>query len=309
MLNATTANSASRQFLSMFSQGFGLTSSVLRAVVLGLTMSAEGPNSPVTRMARKRDLWWQFTVRAVESRYKGSYFGMLWSVINPLLMLSIFFVVFGLFFGGHFRDPSVESLKDYAMAMFLGLTLFQLLAETLGASPLLITANVNLVKKVVFPLDILPLAQSGGLWFNLVIGLVLALGGWVLVGEKLTWVGLVWLPVILLPLLMFSAGLAWLLAALGVFFRDLVQAMSFVGQVIMYSSDVFYPVSRLSPGFWSILKWNPFLRTVVLAREVVLWNYPVNLRALAYTYAVGFTVLVAGRWVFQKLRPAFADVV
>jgi lipopolysaccharide transport system permease protein len=262
-----------------------------------------------TALARKRDLWWQFTVRAVESRYRGSYFGMLWAVINPLLMLSIFFVVFGLFFGGHFRDPSVESLKDYAMAMFLGLTLFQLLAETLGASPLLITANVNLVKKVVFPLDILPLAQSGGLWFNLVIGLLLALGGWMLIGEKLTIAGVLWLPVILVPLLMLSAGLAWLLAALGVFFRDLVQAMSFLGQVIMYSSAVFYPVSRLSPGFWAILKWNPFLRTVVLAREVVLWNYPVNLRALAYTYAVGFAVLVAGRWTFQKLRPAFADVI
>src|SRR5580698_9693880 len=175
---------------------------------MGQLMSHRGDPSPLSGIARKRDLWWQFTVRAVESRYRGSFLGIFWAVLNPMLMLSIYFVVFGLIFGGHFRDQKVESLKDYAMAMFLGLTLFQLLAETLGASPLLITANVNLVKKVVFPLDILPLAQSGGLWFNLAIGLALALGGWVLVGEQLTLVGVAWLPVILVPLLMLSAGLA-----------------------------------------------------------------------------------------------------
>jgi lipopolysaccharide transport system permease protein len=272
-------------------------------------MSHPGHSSPISGIARKRDLWWQFTVRSVEARYRGSYLGILWAVANPVLMLSVYFVVFGLIFGGHFRDPRVESLKDFAMAMFLGLTLYQLLAETLGASPLLITGNVNLVKKVVFPLEVLPLAQAGGLWFNLAIGLVLALSGWLLVGNSLTFQGLAWLPVILLPLLMLSAGLAWLLAALGVFFRDLAQAMPFVAQVIMYSSAVFYPVSRISPGLWQFLKWNPFLQTVVLAREVVLWGMPVNARALGYTYATGIASLVIGRWAFLKLRAAFADVI
>jgi lipopolysaccharide transport system permease protein len=272
-------------------------------------MSSQGHPSPISGNARTRDLWWQFTVRAVESRYRGSYFGILWAVLNPMLMLSVYFVVFGIIFGGHFRDPKVESLKDYAMAMFLGLTLYQLLAETLGASPLLITGNSNLVKKVVFPLEILPLAQAGGLWFNLAIGLVLALGGWLVIGNSFTVAGLLWLPVILAPLLMLSAGLAWLLAALGVFYRDLAQAMPFVAQIIMYSSAVFYPVSRISGTLWAFLKWNPFLQTVVLAREAVLWNVPINLKALAYTYAAGMASLIIGRWVFRKLRPAFADVI
>ncbi len=272
-------------------------------------MSNQGHSTQVSGMARKRDLWWQFTVRAVESRYRGSYLGILWAVLNPVLMLSIYFVVFGIIFGGHFRDQKVESLKDYAMAMFLGLTLYQLLAETLGASPLLITGNSNLVKKVVFPLEILPLAQAGGLWFNLAIGLVLALGGWLVIGNSISLTGLLWLPVILAPLLMLSAGLAWLFAALGVFFRDLAQAMPFVAQVIMYSSAVFYPVSRITGNLWLFLKWNPFLQTVVLAREAVLWNLPINLRALGYTYAAGLASMIIGRWIFQKLRPAFADVI
>jgi lipopolysaccharide transport system permease protein len=85
--------------------------------------------------------------------------------------------------------------------------------------------------------------------------------------------------------------------------------MPFVAQVIMYASAVFYPVSRIPAGVWAFLKWNPFLQTVVLAREVVLWGYPVNMRALAYTYAAGVASMIIGRWVFLKLRPAFADVI
>jgi lipopolysaccharide transport system permease protein len=270
---------------------------------MGLSTSNSG-------LSRKRDLWWQFTVRAVESRYRGSYLGIVWAVLNPILMLGIFYVVFGLFFGSHFRDPAIETKADFAMAMFLGLTLYMLIAETLGASPILIIGNTNLVKKVVFPLEILPLAQCGGLWFNLVIGLILALGGSALFGSGLSWVGLAWLPIILIPLLMLSAGLAWLFAALGVFFRDLAQAMPFISQVILYSSAVFYPLSRIQDAnLWAIFKWNPFLQTVVLAREVVLWGMPVNGKALGYTYVAGFAVLVIGRWVFMKLRPAFADVI
>jgi lipopolysaccharide transport system permease protein len=272
-------------------------------------MLPPGQPSPFSGIARKRDLWWQFTVRAVEARYRGSYLGIIWAVLNPVLMLGIYYVVFGLIFSGHFRDPSVETKTDFAMAMFLGLTLYMLVAETLGASPLLIIGNTNLVKKVVFPLEILPLAQSGGLWFNLAIGLVLALGSSLIFGSGLSWVGLAWLPVILIPLLMLTAGLAWLFAALGVFFRDLAQAMPFIAQVILYASAVFYPLERVPAPIWAILKWNPFLHTVVLAREVVLWGMPVNGVRLGYTYAAGLGVLLGGRWVFQKLRPAFADVI
>jgi lipopolysaccharide transport system permease protein len=271
-------------------------------------MRAAGASTSLSGLSRKRDLWWQFTVRSIESRYRGSYLGILWSVLNPVLMLGIYFTVFGIIFSGHFRDPAVESRTDFAMSMFLGLTLYSLLADSLGTGPLQIVGNVNLVKKVVFPLEILPLSQAGSLWFNLLIGLLLALGGSAFFGSGLSLVGLAWLPLILFPLLMLCAGLSLLLAALGVFFRDLAQAMPFVAQVVLYASAVFYPVSRIPPHVWAFLKWNPFLQTVVLARTVILWGMPVNVRALAYTYVAGFAVLLFGHWVFQKLRSAFADV-
>jgi lipopolysaccharide transport system permease protein len=272
-------------------------------------MSTPGHSSPLADLARKRDLWWQFTVRTVESRYRGSYLGIVWSVFNPLLMLGVFYTVFGVIFAGHFGVLKNENSVDFAMAMFLGLTLFQLVADTMGTAPLSVISNPNLVKKVVFPLEILPLSQVGGLWFNLLIGLILVLGGSIVFGRGFTLAGLAWLPVIVLPLLMLSAGLGWLLAALGVFFRDLAQATPFIAQVILYSSAVFYPLSRItSPAVWSVLKWNPFLHTVVLAREVVLWGLPMSYEKLGYTYAFGAATLLLGRWVFSKLQPAFADV-
>jgi len=96
-------------------------------------MSAQGQSQPISGITRKRDLWWQFTVRAVESRYRGSYLGILWAVLNPLLMLGIYFAVFGIIFTGHYGVLRDETPTDFAMAMFLGLTLYQLIAETLGA--------------------------------------------------------------------------------------------------------------------------------------------------------------------------------
>jgi lipopolysaccharide transport system permease protein len=272
-------------------------------------MPAAGHTLPVSSGARKRDLWWQFTVRTVESRYRGSYLGLVWAVLNPLLMLAVYYVVFGLILGGHFRDPAQESQADFAMAMFLGLTLYLLVADTLGTAPLLIVSNANLVKKVVFPLEILPLAQTGSLWLNLAIGLVLAIGGAMVVGTGVSLVGLAWLPVILLPLLLLSAGLSYLFAALGVFYRDLAQVMPFVSQILLYASAVFYPASRLPHAFWSVLRWNPFLETVILSREVVLWGAPMDFTRIAYTYAAGAAVLVVGRIVFLRLRPAFSDVI
>jgi lipopolysaccharide transport system permease protein len=260
-------------------------------------------------LARKRDLWWQFTVRAVEMRHRGSYLGILWSVLNPLLMLGVYVVVFGVIFGGHFGVLPDETHTDFVLAVFLGLTCFHLVAETMAAAPTMIVINPNLVKKVVFPLEVLPLAQLGSFWFHCCISLALMLGGAFLFGRGLPLAGLLWLPVILLPLVLLSIGLGWLFAALGVFFRDLAQVMPFVTQVLLYSSAIFYPLSRIPASLWTVLRWNPLLHIVQLARGVLLWGLPVNGLHLGYVYVCGFAMFFLGRWVFSRLQPAFADVI
>jgi lipopolysaccharide transport system permease protein len=268
-------------------------------------------SSFLTNFARKRDLWWQFTVRAVELRHRGSLLGIIWSVLNPLLMLGLYMFVFGFIFPNKFGVLPHETPVDFALAMFLGLSLFIVIAETLGVAPTLIVANPNLVKKVVFPLDVLPLSQIGASWFHLLVSLVLLIIGCLAMGRSLTFIGFLWLPVILLPHLLLTAGLCLFLAALGVFFRDINQMVQFISQIIMWSSAVVYPISRIRayPAFWAVLKWNPFLQTVQLARAALLWHQPINLASLGYTYAAGAAVFLASSWFFRKTQSAFADVI
>lgn len=272
-------------------------------------MSAPGHASPLADLARKRDLWWQFTVRTVELRHRGSYLGLLWAGITPLLMLGLYFVVFGMIFSGSFGVLPDETRTDYALAFFLGLILHQLTAETLSIAPGIILANPNLVKKVVFPLDILPIAQLGATWFNLVISLTLMIFGAIFLGRGVTVAGLVWLPVILFPLLLLTAGACWLFAALGVFFRDLSQVMPFLAQIVLYASAIVYPIAKIPANIWVFLKWNPLLHSVELARDALVWDTPLNLTHLGYTYVAGTGMFLGGRWVFLRLQSAFADVI
>jgi lipopolysaccharide transport system permease protein len=178
-------------------------------------------------------------------------------------------------------------------------------------SPSIVVTNPNLVKKVVFPLEVLPLAQLGAAWFHFFISLGLMLAGALLFGRGLSIAALVWLPVVMLPLVLLSVGIAWLCASLGVFFRDLTQVMPFLSQIVLYASAVFYPVAKAQahPTVWAFLRWNPLLHTINLARNVLLWDQPVNINHLGYTYAIGIGMCLLGGWAFRKLQPAFADVI
>jgi lipopolysaccharide transport system permease protein len=261
-----------------------------------------------SQCALKRDLWWQFTVRAVEMRHRGSYLGFIWAVLNPLMMAALYISVFGLIFKSRFQTVPDETGVDYALGVFLGLILFHLVAETLAAAPHFIIGQPNLVKKVVFPLEMLPLSQLSAFWFHALISLALCLLAQLALGRGFS-TGLFWLPVILLPLLLLTLGLGWFLAAIGVFFRDVAQVMPVLGQILLWSSAIFFSPSVLPPAFWAVLKWNPLLHTVDLSRHAVLWQQPLDLSRLAYTWVTGVAVFVFGAWFFQRTRRAFAEVI
>lgn len=258
------------------------------------------------RFALKRDLWWQFTVRAVEMRHRGSYLGFAWAVLNPLLMAALYVSVFGLIYKGRFRVLPDETGVDYAVGVFLGLILFHIVAETLAAAPSFIVGQPNLVKKVVFPLEMLPLSQLSAFWFHALISLSLCLLAQLTVGRGLA-AGALWLPVILLPLLLLTLGLGWLLAALGVFFRDIVQVVPVLAQIMLWTSAVFFPPQMLPAWAWAVLKWNPLLHTLDLARQTVLWNQPLHLPHLAYTWLAGVAVFALGAWVFRRTKRSFPE--
>ena len=257
-----------------------------------------------------RELLWQFTLRNVELRHKGSHLGLIWSFLNPLLLLGIYILVFGYIFGGRFGVLPDETRMDYGLGIFFGLTLFHFVAEVLAVSPGVIVSNPNFVKKVVFPLEILPAASVLGALFHMFIGLTLLLLGILILGPGLTFLAL-WLPLILLPVILLVWGIGWLFSALGVFFRDLGQITQFLTMALMFSSAVFYSAQRIvtaSPLGWSFLRFNPVLLAIELARDVALWGLSPNLHHLIYLYGVGLAACYLGHAAFRRLRPAFADV-
>lgn len=259
-----------------------------------------------TGLWKQRELLWQFTLRNVELRHKGSHLGLIWSFLNPLLMLGLYVMVFGYVFSGKFGIIENETRVDYALGIFIGLTWLHFISEILGLSPGLIVGNPNFVKKVVFPLEILPAAAVGSAFFHMLISLALALLAVLIAGVALT-PALLWLPVIMLPIVLLGLGLAWFFSALGAFFRDIGQIMQFISMALMWCSGVFFSAEKY-PKAWLYLRYNPLLLAIDLTRDAVLWHRPLNMAHLAYIYAAGLLVCYAGYAAFKRMRPAFADV-
>lgn len=263
--------------------------------------------SVLVNLWRHRRLLWQFTVRNVELRHKGSHLGLVWSFLNPLLLLALYVFVFGYIFGGRFHAEGEESRIEYGMIVFLGLAIYHFVAEVISTSHALVVGNPNFVKKVVFPLEILPASAVGTavFHFGITLGLVF-IGAW-LAGLNIT-ASALWLPVILVPMVAMALGAALLLSALGVFWRDVGHVMQFVLLALMFASAVFYPISKIPPEAWAILKFNPVIHLINEARNVTFWGSAPSTMHLAYLYACGLVALLIGSAAFQRLRGSFADV-
>lgn len=269
------------------------------------------PLQMVVGLWRRRELIGQFTRRNIELKHRGSRLGAFWALINPLSMLGLYYILFGVLYGTRFNVLKGETGFDVLLAMFLGLTLFHAFSETLSWAPTLITTNPNFVKKVVFPLEVLPVAQIGAATFHLAVSLSLVLVCSAFGTAKIAW-DVLWLPALVLPLLMLSLGIAWLLAAAGVFLRDIGQLSAFAVTVLLFASAVMFPAAMIaekSPELWVVLRLNPLLQIVDLARNVVLWHQPMPLQKLAYVYGCALIVFAGGAVFFALLRRSFAEAI
>lgn len=271
-------------------------------------LSLLNPWRIATNLWQHRDLLWQFTLREIHIRHKGSQLGILWALLNPLSMLLLYSFVFGLLFKSKFGVVPDETNYDYTLLLFLGLSLWQVFAETLAWAPSIVVSNPNFVKKVVFPLEVLPVAKIGDTAFHVSISLALVIIGSAFGKSGLSW-SLLWLPVLILPLLTLALGLAWALAALGVFVRDVSQVIAFVSTAMMFGSAVAYPPRMIPESIYQFLRFNPLLQLFDVSRHVLIGHQAISWAKLGYVYAFAFAVLMAGYVFFELLRRSFAEVI
>jgi len=256
---------------------------------------------------RNRQLIAQMTRREVMGRYKGSVMGLAWSFFNPVFMLVVYTFVFSVIFKSRWGVGGEESKTQFAVVLFVGMIVHGLFAEVLNRAPGLILSNVNYVKKVVFPLEILPVIAMGATLFHSLISLSVLLIAFVMFNGYLHWT-VVFTPLVLLPLVILTLGLAWMLASLGVFLRDVGQTIGIITTVLMFLSPVFYPVTAVPERFRPFIMANPLTFIIEQAREVLIWGHLPNWTGLGGYTLVAAAIAWAGYAWFQKTRNGFADV-
>ncbi len=257
---------------------------------------------------RNRQLIAQMTRRDVVGRYKGSAMGLAWSFFNPVFMLVVYTFVFSVIFKSRWGGAGGDDSKtQFALLLFVGMIVMSLFSDVLNRAPGLILGNVNYVKKVVFPLEILPVIAVGAALFHSLISLGVLLIAFAVFNGYLHWT-LVFIPLVLLPMVILTAGLAWMLASLGVFLRDVGQFVGILTTVLMFLSPVFYPISAVPERFRLFIMGNPLTFIIEQAREVLIWGHLPDWLGLGAYTLVATAVAWAGYAWFQKTRKGFADV-
>lgn len=260
----------------------------------------------IRSLSKNRQLIWQMTKRDVVGRYRGSILGLTWSFFNPLIMLTVYTFVFSVAFKARWHTGS-DSKTEFALALFVGMIAHGLVSECINRAPTLIISNANYVKKVIFPIDILPWMAMGTTIFHTLISLTVWCLFYISVNHFFHWTAL-FLPLIFLPLILFSMGLAWFLASLGVYLRDISQITGVFSTMLMFLSPVFYPVSNLPEKYQVFLYANPLTFIIEQARDVLLWGKLPNWQSLGIAMFVSLLVAWLGFAWFQKTRRGFADV-
>lgn len=255
---------------------------------------------------RNFDLILQMTRREVIGRYRGSVLGLAWSFFNPLIMLAVYTLVFSVVFQAKWGTGS-DSKSEFALVLFVGMIVHGILAECLNNSPTLMLRNVSYVKKVVFPLEILPWVVMGSTLFHAFVSVLVWMVFYLVVNQTLQWTA-VFLPVVLLPLVLFTMGVSWVLASLGVYIRDIGQMTGVLTTMLLFLSPIFYPASRLPEPYQTIIYLNPLTFVIEQARDVLMWGNLPDMGGMAFAFIVSFTFAWLGFAWFQKTRKGFADV-
>ena len=259
----------------------------------------------ISSCLRNHELIYILIKREILSRYKGSIFGVFWSFFQPLLMLAVYTFVFNITLNSSWNIEH-ESKAEFALILFSGLILFNLFSECISRAPSLITTHPNYVKKVVFPLEILPCVAVGAAFFQSII----SFGVWLLFYICLYGTPhytLIFLPYVLFPLILIIMGLSWFFASFGVYFRDIQPVVNIFMSVLMFISPIFYPLSALPTKYQKFLFINPLTPVIENMRNILYWGHAPSYSYLFYIFLSMGIAYLGFIW-FQKTRKGFADV-
>lgn len=262
--------------------------------------------SGILSLYTSRGLLWSLVVRDIQSRYRGTMLGLLWAVVFPFMMLAVYAFVFGGVFNA--RWGSGGGMKDFVLMLYCGLIVHALFSETLTRSPSSILANPSYVKKVVFPLELLTVSHLATAVFNALISLGL-LCLFLLIQDQSIPLTALYVPLVFAPLLVLTVGLAWFLAAIGVFFRDVGQIIGVIMSVLLFLSPVFYPASSAPALAQRLIYLNPLTYPIEELRAVLIVGNQLDWVQWLVYCVVCVAAAIGGLWIFQKSRPAFADVI
>lgn len=258
-------------------------------------------------MWQHRHLIAQLVKRDVIGRYRGSFLGLVWSFLHPLFMLMVYMFVFGVVFQIKWGIDPGTGEKEFAVILFSGIILHALLAECLVRSPAIIVTNTQFVKKIVFPLEVLPVMIVSTAVFHFIIGFIL-LSLFNTVAHQTFHLTSLLFPLVVFPLVLLSLGLSWLLAATGVFVRDIGHVTGILATMLLFLCPIFYPLERVPEDLQWLLYFNPLTLVVEQLRAIVIFGHWPDWGALSIYYAVALTLVTAGyRW-FSRTRAGFADV-
>jgi lipopolysaccharide transport system permease protein len=256
----------------------------------------------------------QWFKRDLEGRYRGSLLGLLWPLLQPLAQIAVFTLILHGFMqvrwpavtaAGNAGDPS-SGAWTYALNVLAGLTVFNFFAEILGRAPTAVLSQPNLVTKVRFPLMLLPAVTVGAALVHVAVGAVVLMLAAAVSGSWSPHIA--WLPLWLLPVVLYGTSLAFLLASLGVYVRDIGQAMPAVTGLLMFLTPIFYPMAAVPPSMRELVALNPGAWAAEALRGVLLDARPLQLTDWAMHLAISFAAALVAAWVFRRLQNGFADV-
>jgi lipopolysaccharide transport system permease protein len=259
-----------------------------------------------TSMSAHWNLIRQLTKREITSRYRGSLLGMLWAFLHPVVMLTVYTLVFRGAFGMRWGQEG-ESALDFGLLLFSGLIVHGLFAESIHRAPYLIVNHSNYVKKIVFPLEILPWTSLGSALFHAAISALVLIVFYGLLHHTLHWTMLL-LPLLLLPLSLVTIGISWFLASAGVFVRDIGQASGPLTTVMLFLSPVFYPAAAFPEAYRFLLYANPLTFLITQTQDLLIWGKNPSWIGIGLYCAGSYLIAWGGLYWFQKTRKVFADV-